>query len=161
MLFGLCGIVVVFFIKMVFGYSKVSDRVGRGALCKKKGQTGNEFKNNMKQEHLWERGLGLGSITFRCKRLSLGHCGSASLGCSGYKFGSKMDRVWHVQVQEGFLGYGKVCLSKLCLSPLPLRSSQPAPSLQSQSSGSWPSSPWLWHSGTRPGKMFVYIRAYP
>lgn len=45
-----------------------------------------------------------------------------------------------------------VCLFKLCLSPLPLRTARPAPSLQSQSSGSWPSSPWLWHSGTRPKK---------
>lgn len=45
-----------------------------------------------------------------------------------------------------------VGLSKLCLSPLPLRRARPAPSLQSQSSGSWPSSPWLWHSGTTPAK---------
>lgn len=98
--------------------------------------------------------------------LSLGHCGSASLGCSGYRFGSKVDRVYCLEVNSRCRrGFGEnvvkrskgtvVCLSKLCLSPL-LRTARPAPSLQSQNSGSWPSSPWLWHSGTTPAKSCMH-----
>lgn len=33
--------------------------------------------------------------------LSLGHCGSASLGCSGYRFGSKADRVYVERLTAG------------------------------------------------------------
>lgn len=53
-----------------------------------------------------------------------------------------------------------VCLSKLGLSPLPLRRALSDPSLQSQNSGSWPSSPWLWHSGTTPAKTVCKKKYY-
>lgn len=52
-----------------------------------------ELQNNMKRGKLCYTELGLGSLwAFGLESLSLGHCGSASLGCSGYGC-SRVDRV--------------------------------------------------------------------
>lgn len=43
-------------------------------------------------------------------------------------------------------------LSKLCLFLQLLQKAPLAPCLQTRGQGPWPSSPWLWHSGTTPAK---------
>lgn len=140
-----------FLSRWLFGCSKVFDGIGRGVLFNKKGRTRKEFRNNMKRGKLWYRRLGLGSLLLSVESFSLGHCGSASLGCLGYRFGSNVDRVC-LEVdsscrrgfEEDVVDRSKgavVSLSKLCLSPPRLRTARPAPSLQSQSSDFWPSSP--------------------
>lgn len=59
----------------------------------------------MKRGKLWWRGLGLGSLLLSVESFSLGHCGSASLGCLGYRFGSEVEKVYG---QRTIAGAGEV-----------------------------------------------------
>lgn len=158
MLFGLCGIWLVF-IKVVFGWSHVSEEGDELVSSLNKGAGKGSERTIWKEGSYATPNVEWALSAARLREFVFGPLWLCIFG------------VFRLRVQQS--GQGKslsgcmwifkgvdvdgskgaiFCLSKLCLFLRLLREAQLAPSLQSLSRGPWPSSPWLWHSGTTPVK---------